>query len=143
MEYSSFYGGRRGASFVIVKRYRVIYPDDQRIDSMIRIDLELDDFIKLIFQKCENIEYIEMEGYDDCCGFAGEFAIKNPKISKEISKKKITNALKTEADYIITTCPACVMGLTQGLITNKIFTKKSPKILNLMEFLANAKIIKS
>lgn len=43
MEYSSFYGGRRGASFVIVKRYRVIYPDDQRIDSMIRIDLELDE----------------------------------------------------------------------------------------------------
>lgn len=105
--------------------------------------LENDDFIKLIFQKCENIEYIEMEGYDDCCGFAGEFAIKNPKISKEISKKKITNALKTEADYIITTCPACVMGLAQGLIANKIFTKKSPKILNLMEFLANAKIIKS
>ena len=43
MEYSSFYGGRRGASFVIVKRYRVIYPDDKRIDSMIRIDLELDE----------------------------------------------------------------------------------------------------
>lgn len=43
MEYNSFYGGRRGASFVIVKNYKVISPDDNRIDDMIKIDLELDE----------------------------------------------------------------------------------------------------
>ena len=43
MEYNSFYGGRRGASFVIVKKYRVISEDDSRIDSMIKKDLGLED----------------------------------------------------------------------------------------------------
>ena len=43
MEYNSFYGGRRGASFVIVKNYKVISPDDNRIDDMIKVDLELDE----------------------------------------------------------------------------------------------------
>ncbi len=98
--------------------------------------LENDEFIKKLFDKCENVEYIEMQGYDECCGFAGEFAIKNNKISREISKKKIKNALETNADYILTTCPACVMGLTQGLITNKTYSRKKPKVLNIIEFLA-------
>lgn len=104
--------------------------------------LEDDSFIKVLFEKCENVEYIEMNDYTDCCGFAGEFALKNNKISREISKKKIQNALDTNADYIITTCPACVMGLTQGLIANNILLK-TPKVLNIIEFLAKADKITS
>lgn len=99
--------------------------------------LENDNFIKKLFEKCENVEYIEMKDYSDCCGFAGEFALKNNKISREISKKKIKNALETNADYILTTCPACVMGLEQGLLSNKKFIK-APKVLNIIEFLAKA-----
>ena len=97
--------------------------------------LENDDFLKPLLEKCENVEYIEMKDYDDCCGFAGEFAIKNPKISSAISKQKALNAYETGADYILTTCPACVMGLHQGFIAAG---KKSPEIMNIIEFLALA-----
>ena len=97
--------------------------------------LENDAFIKPLLEKCENVEYIEMKDYDDCCGFAGEFAIKNPKISSAISKQKALNAYETGADYILTTCPACVMGLHQGFIAAG---KKSPEIMNIIEFLALA-----
>lgn len=44
MEYNSFYGGRRGASFVIVKKYRTIKPpaeDNKGFNKVIRIDMGL------------------------------------------------------------------------------------------------------
>ena len=98
--------------------------------------LENDDFLEPLLKNCENVEYIKMENYDDCCGFAGEFAIKNNKISREISNKKAENILKTEADYVITTCPACILGLYQGLSGKK----NPPKPVSLTDFLSKAKL---
>ena len=98
--------------------------------------LENDDFLEPLLKNCENVEYIKMENYDDCCGFAGEFALKNNKISLEISNKKAENILKTEADYVITTCPACILGLYQGLSGKK----NPPKPVSLTDFLSKAEI---
>lgn len=100
--------------------------------------LENDNFLKPLLDKCENLEYIEMNDYDECCGFAGEFAIKNPKISQAISKQKAENALATGADYIVTMCPACIMGLHQGFLASG---KKAPTIMNFIELLATAEIL--
>ena len=97
--------------------------------------LENIDFLAPLLEKCENVEYVEMKDFDGCCGFAGEFALKNLKISKEISKQKALNAYETGADYILTTCPACIMGLHQGFLFSG---KKAPKIMNIIEFLAEA-----
>ena len=91
------------------------------------------DFIPELFKNCENVKYIEMKNYDDCCGFAGEFALKNRKLSMEISQKKAQNVIATGADYVITTCPSCIFGLKQGLSG----FKKVPKVLSLSEFLLN------
>lgn len=93
--------------------------------------LENDDFWLKIIENCENVEYVKMKDYDECCGFSGEFAIKNHKISMQISKQKAQNAINTGADYVITTCPACVLGLKQGMLE----IKKSPKVLSLSDFL--------
>lgn len=94
-----------------------------------------DAFIKLI-GKCKNIEYVEMPEFDECCGFAGQFAVTNRKLSLEISKNKIINAISTAPDIILTSCPACIMGLKQGLSQVKI--KQRPKIMNITEFFAMA-----
>ena len=95
------------------------------------------DAVKKVFENCENTEYVEMPDFDACCGLAGQFAITNRKLSKELSKIKIKNALSTNTDIILTACPACVAGLTQGMIYTKN-TGKTAKIMNLTEFLANA-----
>lgn len=100
--------------------------------------LENDEFLKPLLQKCENVEYIEAEDYDECCGFAGEFALKNHKISKAISVKKADNIAKTNADIVLTTCPACILGIKHGFLFSG---KKFPKIMNIMEFLADSQII--
>ena len=77
-----------------------------------------------------------MKDYDECFGLSGEFAIKNHKISQELSKQKAQKAIATGADYIVTTCPACVIGLKLGLLG----VKKSPKVVSLSDFLSFASI---
>jgi len=99
--------------------------------------LKNDDFFKKIIDNCQNAQYVEMENYDDCCGFAGTFAIKNPKLSKELMKSKGINIAKTNADYVITTCPSCILGLKQAL---KITKNKTTKVVSLLEFLSKAEI---
>lgn len=97
--------------------------------------LKNDDFIKPLFLNIENVEYIEMD--DSCCGFAGEFALNNPKLSNLILKKKIDNILNTGADIVVTTCPSCILGIKKGLFG----VKKAPKVMSLSEFLLTLKII--
>jgi Fe-S oxidoreductase len=117
--------------------------------------LEDMNFLQEFLKKAKNVEYIEMEEYDKCCGFSGEFAVKNPEISTQISAKKSKNALETKADYILTFCPACLLGLSQGLIeakckssTSQSFnfsTNLSPyhpiTLSPFMEFISNSKIV--
>lgn len=98
--------------------------------------LENIDFLKEFLSKAKNVDYRGMKDFDKCCGFSGEFAMKNPEISAKISENKIKNALDTEADYIVTSCPACVLGLNQGLIE----TNKSNQVLNFAELITIANL---
>lgn len=94
----------------------------------------LDEFMK----KAKNVEYIEMKELDKCCGFSGAFAINNPEISQKISSQKAQNAIETNADYVLTSCPSCILGLTQGFIEHK--TIQSFNISAFIEFISTAKI---
>ena len=95
------------------------------------------DFLVTLLNKCENVEYVEMKDYDECCGFAGSFAVKNPQLSAKMTKAKAENVIATQSDYVLTTCPACLLGLKQGFI---LLNKKAPKIMNIVDFLALSKI---
>lgn len=98
-------------------------------------------WVEKLFAKCKNLKYIEMKDYDSCCGFAGQFAITNRKLSKKISKLKAQNILETGADIVVTACPACILGLNQGIhqLSNRF--QKPVKVMNIIEMLSNAKIV--
>lgn len=97
--------------------------------------LEDMNFLDKFLKKAKGIEYRQMNEFDKCCGFAGEFAIRNQELSETISAQKIKNALETKADYIVTSCPSCILGLNQGLIENfQTNIKNSP--INFIEFLS-------
>ena len=97
--------------------------------------LKNDAFFEKIISNCTNVEYIKMNDYDECCGFAGSFALKNRQLSNEISKNKAINIQNTNSDYVITSCPACILGLKQGLF---LTGNKKTKVLSLLEFLSIA-----
>lgn len=126
------------ADFILTQEIKFVFKSPVKVTFHKPCHLENADFLMPLIKKCENVEYIEMKDFDECCGFAGEFAIKNPKISQQLSRQKAINAAETNADFIITLCPACIMGLHQGFIAAG---KKAPKIMNLVEFLSKADII--
>lgn len=96
-----------------------------------------DAFWEKLIDNCENVEYVKMKDYDECCGFAGEFALKNRELSLKISKQKAQNIINTGADFCVTTCPACILGLKQGLFG----IKNAPKVLSLTEFITQLSVI--
>ncbi len=97
--------------------------------------LSNDAFFRQILGNCENVEYTEMKDYDSCCGMAGTFAIKNSNLAKKLMTKKGKNISETNTDYVITTCPACIVGLKAGLF---LAGNRKTKVVSLLEFLAKA-----
>ena len=91
------------------------------------------DFIEVV-KNIRGIDFVEVEDYDKCCGFSGKFAIQNQKISREISRQKMQHYTGKDIDFVITTCPACLLGLNQGLA--EIDASKKPFAINLFVFLA-------
>ena len=95
-------------------------------------EFDLVGFVK----KIKNIEYVKAVNFDKCCGFSGTFALKYPEISEKISKSKALNYINSGADMVLTTCPACILGLEQGFIETGIAQHKRPVVMNLFVFLA-------
>jgi len=124
------------SDFIFEKNFKFEYKQHLRITFHKPCHLKNYEAIKNIFANCKNIDYVEMPEYDECCGFSGQFAITNSKLSKSITKRKIENALSVKPDIIITECPACLLGLMRGLFDTKNPDKKNVRIMNLTEFLA-------
>ncbi len=64
-----------------------------------------------LLSKVKGLELVEMPETETCCGFGGSFAVKFEAISIAMADQKITNALATNADIIISTDVSCLMHL--------------------------------
>lgn len=71
-----------------------------------------------LLSQVKGLELIEMAETDTCCGFGGTFAVKFDGISVAMADQKITHALATKADFIISTDLSCLMHL-DGFIKGK------------------------
>lgn len=86
-----------------------------------------------LLSKVAGLEITEMNDVETCCGFGGTFAVKFEPISIAMADQKISNALDTNADYIISTDMSCLMHL-DGYIKNK---KSSLQTMHLADVLAS------
>ena len=71
-----------------------------------------------VLQAIPNVEFVEMEDSDRCCGGGGTFSFTHYDISKEIGKKKANCIAATGADVVATSCPSCMMQLEDMLRRN-------------------------
>jgi len=71
-----------------------------------------------LLQNVRGLELVEMNDNETCCGFGGTFSVKFEPISVAMAEQKITNALASGADYIISTDLSCLMQI-DGVIKNK------------------------
>ncbi|MFZ7104195.1 MAG: (Fe-S)-binding protein [Peptococcaceae bacterium] len=84
-----------------------------------------------ILKAIKGSDYVEMPGASKCCGASGMFQFFYPQESTSISNKKVENIAKTEADYVVTNCPACYHRIKGSLEINK----QPQKVLHIAEIL--------
>lgn len=87
------------------------------------------EYIENVLNKCRNIDYKELDGYDECCGFAGLEHPTSFGIWTKLSKKKAKNIEKTDADYVLTTCAGCTISI--GLAA--IFKTKVKRLITFLK----------
>jgi len=69
------------------------------------------------------IEYRELPEADWCCGGAGSYALSHYDISRSVLDRKMDNVEKTDADMLVTSCPACMIHLSYGVRERGLRTK--------------------
>ena len=89
---------------------------------------------RLLLSKVQDLELVELNDVETCCGFGGTFAVKYEPISVAMAEQKVENALATGAQYLISTDLSCLMHL-QGYINHKGYTLKT---LHLADVLMNS-----
>ncbi len=75
---------------------------------------------RFLLSKVKGLELVEMDESGTCCGFGGTFSVKFKGISTAMTEQKIENALKTGAEYIISTESSCLMNLEGYIRKNNI-----------------------
>ena len=88
------------------------------------------DDIKWLLNNTENLEYVEMNDYDKCCGLNGISNFSEYKIMKKIFNSKRKNILKTNTKYVLTSCLGCEISL-------KLFSQNSYRVCDLINFIAS------
>ncbi|MDQ7039239.1 MAG: (Fe-S)-binding protein [Aquificota bacterium] len=80
--------------------------------SAMRVDPEV---FYSVMERVEGAEVVRAEKAQSCCGFAGLWSIKNPKLSERVQREKVEDFRATGADFVLTTCPGCVLQLRDGV----------------------------
>ena len=74
-------------------------------------NIENYDDIKWILDNTENLDYIEMQGFDECCGLNGISKIKEYKIMSRVFSAKRNNIINSGAKTVLTSCLGCETAL--------------------------------
>lgn len=61
------------------------------------------------------LEFKESAEADMCCGGAGSFFLTHYDLSQKVLGRKMGNVSKTEASFLATGCPGCMMQLSSGV----------------------------
>ena len=68
-----------------------------------------------ILKNLQGVEFVEMVEADWCCGGAGSYALSHYDISSRVLDQKMENLKKTKTNWLVTSCPACMIQLSYGI----------------------------
>lgn len=63
----------------------------------------------------KDIEVLEPEKVDECCGFGGMFSIEEPSVSVNMGQDKLKHHIDTGAEYITGADSSCMLHM-QGIV---------------------------
>jgi L-lactate dehydrogenase complex protein LldE len=85
----------------------------------------------ILLKNVKGLEFTELPGKEQCCGFGGTFSVKMAQISEQMVDEKVMHIEETEAEYLIGTDAGCLMNIG-GRIDRK---GKRIKVLHIAEVL--------
>lgn len=106
------------------KDRKAIYHDPCHLKYGLGIEKEPREIIKNI-----GINLIKTTS-EKCCGFAGLFCFSFRELSEKLLKNCVEEYLKTEGDFVITSCPGCIMQLSKKI--------KDRPVVHLIEIIEEA-----
>ena len=68
-----------------------------------------------LLRKVRGIDLVELPRWDECCGFGGTFAIKNPDVSAAMLADKMEAVIQTGAEVLCAGDRSCLMHIGGGL----------------------------
>lgn len=69
------------------------------------------DASKNLIKRLKNVELVNLQYEEECCGFGGTFAVKEPEISNAMVREKIKDIQNTGASCIISGDGGCLMNI--------------------------------
>lgn len=90
------------------------------------------DSSKALLRSLKNVELIELEHEEECCGFGGTFSIKEPEISQAMVSDKIADIQSRDIKYLVAGDAGCLLNIS-GAMNKKGLNIKS---IHLYDFLA-------
>ncbi len=70
---------------------------------------------RAILQALPNVDFIEMEGADRCCGLGGTFSVYHYDRSRKIGEKKMEGLREAGVSAVATACPGCILQLQDSI----------------------------
>ena len=67
-----------------------------------------------LLRRLEGLELVELERPDECCGFGGTFAVREPEVSCAMGRDRLEDHARSGAEVIVTTDGSCQLHL-EGL----------------------------
>jgi len=64
-----------------------------------------------LLQALPQVEFVDMEDAELCCGLGGTFAVTHPDISRAIGDRKLNGIKTSGASLIASSCPGCILQL--------------------------------
>lgn len=88
-----------------------------------------------LIRSLPGVVYLAMKDPDRCCGMGGSFSVEHYGLAKQVNDAKILDIKGTGARIVVTSCPACILHIRDGLRRNGV---EGVEVLHIAELLARA-----
>ncbi len=70
---------------------------------------------KNLLKRLSNVELIELEREEECCGFGGTFSVKEPEISRAMVHEKIADIKSRNIDCLVSADAGCLLNISGAM----------------------------
>ena len=112
--------------------HRVTYHDGCHGLRELRVKEEPRQLLRAV----RDLELVECDEPESCCGFGGLFSVKFPMVSTAMAEVKGGSLARTACDYIVSSDPSCQLQLDGWLAKQAAHDGSRPRTIHLAEVLA-------